>query len=275
MKHLSRLLLAVLICLPFSGSGHSQTLGLSPAGTDKPVAPFVALATDFDGTNDFFLRGADLTGAVDDNQGVFSVWFRIDAGDGTIRVINDSTSARFQGFFGSSNNANTRLENQGNTIIFQDNTNATITASANWHHMMWAWDMDVPTCLLYIDDVQHVVDETCTSNGTVDGTNANWGVAASVAGSVPWNGCLAEFYYHQTTFLDLTIENNRRLFNDGTGGIAGGKPVNLGSDGSTPTSSQPIVYLKGQGSGFGINSGTGGNFVVNGVPVNCSTSPSD
>jgi len=75
--------------------------------------------------------------------------------------------------------------------------------------------------------------------------------------------------------LDLDTVSNRRLFNDGSGGGAGGKPVNLGSDGSTPTGNQPIIYLNGDETNFQINAGSGGNLTVTGALTACSDGPSD
>jgi hypothetical protein len=186
----------------------------------------------------------------------------------------DNTSARFQFFLGTSNNVNLRLENAANTIIMLDNSNSALVASANWYHILVAWDLSVPTCQLYINDAQETAPSTCSAD-TVDGSVAEWGIGASIGGTLPFNGCISEYYYNQTDFLDMDTEANRRKFNDGTGGSAGGKPVNLGADGSTPTGNQPIVYLNGDETDFQTNQGDGGNFSVTGTLTACSSSPSD
>ena len=43
-----------------------------------------------------------------------------------------------------------------------------------------------------------------------------------------------------------------------------GKPANLGADGSTPTGTQPILYLANPFATFQNNLGSGGNFTENG-----------
>jgi hypothetical protein len=66
-------------------------------------------------------------------------------------------------------------------------------------------------------------------------------------------------------FLDISVEANRRKFIN-----AAGDPVDLGSDGSTPTSTAPIVYQNGDFTNFETNQGTGGNFTVTGALTTCS-----
>ena len=79
---------------------------------------------------------------------------------------------------------------------------------------------------------------------------------------------LSEIWF-DTTFFDLSMSANRLKFID-----VNGYPVNLGSDGSTPTGSQPILYLKNPAASVGTNSGSGGNLTANGTFVAASTSPS-
>jgi len=269
---------SILICLTILLSGtvaHTQ-LGLGGAGGEVTPSGFAANAVDFDGTNDSLDRGADLTGAVDDQQGVISLWFRIDSGDGSFLFVFDTSQARIRIFKSSSNSFEFDLKNSSAAFIVFDINSPAITAGADWHHFLWGWDISVPTCQLYIDDVDEPLSNCIqTDPAEVDGTQSDWFLMRSNTGGSRFNGCAAEVYYHQTTYLDFDTESNRRLFNDGSGGSAGGKPVDLGSDGSTPTSSQPIIYLNGDNTNFQTNQGSGGNFNVEGSLAACSTSPSD
>jgi hypothetical protein len=54
-----------------------------------------------------------------------------------------------------------------------------------------------------------------------------------------------------------------------------GKPVNLGTNGQTPTGTIPAMFFSGDASGFPTNQGTGGAFTLTGSLTNASTSPSD
>lgn len=268
-------LAAVLLALLLSVPGYAQTMGMAPAG--GPAVGYVANAGDFDASNDWIQRGGTLTGEANDNQGILSIWFRVDGGDSTNRTFFSSIGFAKQFHLLATDFFNQRLLNTAaGVIFFEDDTDANPSAGANWHHVIWAWDLDVPTCQVYIDDSVGTVDTTCSTTGTQDGTHTDWMISSNDgSGSLKFDGCLSEIYYHQTTFLSLDTVGNRRLFNDGSGGSAGGEPVDLGSDGSTPTSSQPILYLRGDGAGFGTNSGSGGNFSVNGAIADCSTSPTD
>jgi hypothetical protein len=77
-------------------------------------------------------------------------------------------------------------------------------------------------------------------------------------------------YVNYATHLDLSVEANRRKFIS-----AAGKPVSLGANGSTPTGSQPIIYLANPTATWQDNLGAGGNFTENGALADAATNPSD
>ena len=86
-------------------------------------------------------------------------------------------------------------------------------------------------------------------------------------------GDMAEVWFDDS-YIDFSTEANRRKF-----ATAGGKPVDVGTDGSTPTGGQPIIYLSVRpgdaAADFVTNRGTGGNFTQNGTLSLAGTSPSD
>ena len=71
---------------------------------------------------------------------------------------------------------------------------------------------------------------------------------------------MAEFWLDDS-FIDFSNATNRQKFYS-----SGGDAVDLGSDGSTPTGSAPLVYLhldSGEtGNNFASNAGTGGDLSV-------------
>ena len=71
-------------------------------------------------------------------------------------------------------------------------------------------------------------------------------------------------------YLDISVENNRRKFID-----ADGFPVDLGSDGSTPTGIAAIMFFSGATVSWHTNDGSGGGFTENGALTDAATSPSD
>lgn len=250
-----------------------------PAVVAAAPAGFTCDAADFDGTNDFMTRGAGLTGAVDGKQGIFSAWVRLDGGDGTALTLFESVTLlggntpRLTVDRLSLNLFRVQARNSANTVILNLLTNNTYIASATWLHVLASWDLATAGARhLYINDVSDI-NVTIFTNDTIDYTVGDWGCGAVPNGTSKFNGCIAEVYFNDAAYLDLSVTANRRLFID-----AAGKPVNLGTDGSTPTGSAPIVYFHldvGEAvANFATNRGTGGNVTITGTLDTCSSSPS-
>jgi hypothetical protein len=118
---------------------------------------------------------------------------------------------------------------------------------------------------IYVDDVSNLAVTTFTDD-TIDYDDNDFIVGAeNTAGTNRWNGCLSEVFFH-TSYLDITVEANRRKFR-----TSGGKPASLGADGSTPLGVQPLLYAPSGNPG--TNLGSGGNFTVTGTLDAASTSP--
>jgi hypothetical protein len=236
------------------------------------IAPaYLANASDFDGANDYLARGADLTGIANSKRGIFSCWFRLDGGDGSLMA-----------FYGEPDGANkiqrlasnavrfTLYDVAHGTIILQMETANSYTSGASWHNLLASWDLSTGAEHLYIDGVSDKVSTTNT-NDTIgySSTNHTIGANGSTFGD-KFNGCLSEYYFNMGEYLDFSDAGNRAKFLTGAT-----KPVNLGTDGSTPTGTSPIVYLKNAAASFGTNSGTGGNLTITGTLDVASTSPRD
>ena len=64
-----------------------------------------------------------------------------------------------------------------------------------------------------------------------------------------------------TDYIDFSQEANRNKFVDQLG-----YPKDLGDDGSEPTGSSPLIYMKFDNTAsFGTNLGTGGDFAKTGT----------
>jgi hypothetical protein len=85
---------------------------------------------------------------------------------------------------------------------------------------------------------------------------------------------MAELYFAPGQYLDFSTESNRRKFI-----TAIGTPMDLGSDGSAPTGTAPLVYQRlaaGETvANFATNRGTSDDFSIIGTLVTGSSSPSD
>lgn len=240
-------------------------------------AAFTCASADFDGTNDYMTRAAALTGIANGKKGIFSTWVRFDGGDATLQRLISSG-----GFW-------TVYKSAANKIFFECvgtpsgsfsatcNT-TTLTADGLWHHIGLSWDMDFiagsKLCDAYIDGTLQSttkVDADAAFNIDYAGPT-NFGVGANVVGTQKINGVLAEFYFNTVSYLALAT--NLTLFR-----TTGGKPVNLGSTGATPTGTAPIVYQRiatgGAATDFATNLGSGGNLTIAGTLDLGSSNPSD
>lgn len=237
-------------------------------GAYSGVYPF---AYDYDGTNDYATRGADLTGAADGKQGTFSAWVRVDAGDGTNRFLlsNATTVAgntnRIIVWMPASNVVRFQGRNAAGTDILVVDSSAYV-AGATWRHLLASWDLtDTGKRHIYISDVSDLATVTTYTDDTIDYAVGDWAIGASPGGALPWNGCISELLFH-TTYIDLSVTANRRKFI-----TAAGKPANLGSNGALPLGVQPLLYAPtGDASN---NKGSGGNFTVTGTLDAASTTP--
>jgi len=226
-------------------------------------------AVNFDGTNDYLTRGAGLTGATDTKTGTFSFWFKKNGADGVSYQVIDSTGNAFTVLINGSNKIRVQAENVGGTVILQIFTSSSVLAADVWHHFIAAWSLGSGIGQIYLDDVSDIAASPTLTDDTIDYTIANWGVGGGLSGTNKFNGDFAEVWF-ATTYLDISISSNRRKFID-----ALGRPVNLGSNGSTPTGTAPIIYQTGATATWHTNSGSGGGFTENGELTDAATSPSD
>lgn len=243
-------------------------------------------AVKFDGANDYLAKSTKLTGAADASTGILSFWIRFDSGDTAaspyVFNIKDATdSATVLTVYMNAGKVAFSIRNNGATIIVTFNTSALVNGAANtggsakWFHILSSWDMNYSAGNklknLYVNDVsdlKDVVDSGAAFSVPYSTVAAHYSVGAATAGGNKFNGSISELYFAPGQYLDFSVESNRRKFID-----ADGLPVSLGADGSTPTGVAPIVYLKGDYTAFGVNSGTGGDFTLTGALQEASTTP--
>ncbi len=227
----------------------------------------------FDGTNDWLSRGADLTGIVNGKVGTVSFWIKsgADAQNNEI-IVNQNLSGASTGRF--------RIKLAGNKIeIAGKNTGATeilkIESSANsvqvadgWVHVMASWDLATSAEHLYINGVSDITVTTST-NDNIDytSTTPDWGIGSEPDGTGGrLNAGLAQFYLNTAEYVDLSNAENRTFFyNANNTGSSPSGAVDMDADGSSPTGSQPIIFLNNPLATWHTNLGSGGGFTENGA----------
>ena len=232
---------------------------------------FSANAVTFDGTADYF---SDATPTTSDSKTfVLSLWMKLNAsGDSTARTI---ISKRVLGGLSidirDDNVLSIAAYNSAGTQILEMYTNAgtTLLAADGWQHLLLSVDM-AGLAQLYINDADDSPRIFGQTNDTIKHTDVHSLFNANGAGGNAYFGDCAEFWLTHATSLDLSVSANRRKFIS-----ALGKPVDLGSDGSTPTGTAPIRFFSGATASWATNKGTGGSVTFNGSLATAATSPSD
>ena len=261
---------ATMTCGVIAVNADGSNVATSNALGPVVEAGFTAVAVNFDGTNDWLTRAAVLTGLADGKTGTVSLWFNKLGGDGATAQLMTTTTPRFAvRFFSTVNTLEVIGYNTAGTIIMQLRTTGTHLSGAGWKHFLASWDLANNLALIYINDVVAALGTNTKTNDTIDYTNLDFAVGATVTGTQKYNGDLSEVFLH-SSFLDISVEANRRLFISATG-----KPVSLGANGSTPFGTQPSLYLGNPLASWHTNLGAGGGFnVTGGALTAASTSPS-
>ena len=243
----------------------------SAAGTrafdsgDTP--PFAANALDYNGTTNFGLRGADLTGNADSKICLLSCWFKIDGGDGTFRTIAQNTSARYFLRLDTANRLEAKFDDSAAATVVHLRTSDTYLAGSGWHHVAIAIDTDSDLHQIFVDGAVPALGiDVFNAGTTVDWTTGNHSFGSNPISANLWDGCLSQMYLDNVTTLDLAANNNLRAFRD-----ANGDPEFLGAVGSFPTTTQPILFFPDGDPA--ANSGTGGNYVNNAALSACVDAP--
>lgn len=245
------------------------SVGLVPA----PGGPFPVNAVNFDGTNDYLVRGGELTDNADTALALISLWFNM---TGNPSGFNYFFTNQIGGYFLARDGSNKlvfTVENSGEVRIWRltSDEQFSTTVNSGWNHLLIAANLGgSPVGQAYINDAPLVFTEsTVPTTGTIDWTSPNHSIGAFVNGTSKLNVDMAELYI-TNEYLDIDQESNRRKFID-----ASGFPVDLGSDGSTPTDTAPLIFFSGATASWHTNKGSGDGFTEIGEISDAATSPSD
>ena len=243
------------------------------AGGCGPPVSYPVNAVNFDGTNDNLTTNAALTGTSDGTDILVSLWFNIAGGNGNQMDIFTDVNNRIVVTRIGDGRLDFRLSNSVPTILFRRLTVADYddTVNSGWNHLLVAASLvATPVAQFYVNDVAvATTDATAPTAGNIDWTTTDYGFGSNATDGNRFNGDFAEVYVTDE-YLDLDIKSNRcKFINDDL------KPVNLGSDGSTPTGTAALVLFSGATATWHTNDGSGGGFTEVGEITDGSTSPSD
>lgn len=266
---------AVSIVGASTASGAASADGVASMSAVSEPGPLIVDAAEFDGVNDKLSRASAMTGQTDSKTGIVSFWHKGLATPGLnfLFVGAQVLDSKIFAYWGDGGVSNAYTLGVAGPVGFM-NVHTGQHAFGTWRHVLWSFNVATGTSHLYVTDVS-----SANLDGSADGNIAfaaidTWVVGDSADGGFRSNADLAELYIAPGQFLDFSVTANRRKFI-----TAGGKPVNLGSTGSTPTGVAPLIYLHlddGEtANNFASNRIGAGNLTVTGTLDTAATSPSD
>ena len=218
-----------------------------------PVLPTPGV--DFDGTNDYLSRSSDLVGNADGKTFTFSVWFYPDNDTtGYLYEINTGSGYSFE-IMNNGGGILIRGKTSGGTEILRAEENVGVKfANQTFYHLLISIDMaNSSNRHIYLNDEPYgSVQWTTYTDGAINFTAPNHGIGARAAGTAGQKGRLAGVYLDYT-YRDLSTTSNRRLFIDADGQFV------------TPPTSGILSLNMNDASSVATNSGTGGDFTLNGT----------
>jgi hypothetical protein len=219
--------------------------------------------------NDFMYAGS-LANTVDAPRGTYSVWLRFHAGDGQLQMLSVAQVVGIGGVMRTaSNQFELLMQNCLGVPLLDVKSAGTYTAASGWVHLLASWDVTANRAQLYVGDSSDAQANPGVVAGNICYASLRWGIGGLAAGQL--DADVAELYADLTTSLDLSLDANRRMFSD-----TAGKPVELGSQCSSPTGHAPTGCFTGDVATWATNQGTGSGFAVGGPALAAApTSPSD
>jgi hypothetical protein len=253
------------------GTGGDFTVNSGPFTGVRGPSEFWGESAEFNGSDQYLNRTTALSGVSDGKVLTFVCAIALDSGaNGTVFSINNTsgnTGFRLnltQNFGGDTRIVLNIVESSGGSAIVEVAERVTQWSAGEWHILMLSVDM-TDTSKRYLYDGHTNVNPTWSSyvNDTMELSSTRLGIASQYNGSAHdsfLDGKIG-FLYFDTAYTDFSSEANRLKFYD-----AFGYPVDLGSNGSTPTGTQPLIYMN-KGFHSGTNLGSGGNFTPQGTPT--------
>ena len=270
-----------LVALPLMGNDAGNNLGSGgdfnvvsgPFTGARGGSEFWARSADFNGSTGYLAHATALTGAVD-NQ-VFSAMF----------AFRNSNITLEQNILHTGNGTNHGLSiyqagNDLGLLVYKDTTDLIMVAntssggalfSANtWYVVFVSYDRGNSSnrniwvngldCSSYPTDTEWV-SSTGAENIWHDDTNITIGAKDTGTGYYQYHGGDIATLYFNNSYIDFSQEANRNKFVDQLG-----YPIDLTSAIETGDIPEPLIYMKfDDTAALGTNSGTGGNFTVNGT----------
>lgn len=237
---------------PFEG------IAVQPCQQDMqvPVTPasFTARSAGFDGSSGY--GGAIGASPLAGTQGLFSAWIRnrdtawnAAAARRIIQLRGAGGSITMDLYTASNGRLVLRLFNDSSTdtmVFYAGTTSASPFTTDAWYHLMIGWDSTGAT--IWVNGTL-LRTQGFTAIDMAGAPVTQMGLGMQTTASSDWIGDLGHLWFSVTQTLDLSDPANRAKF------ATAGAPVNLGSNGETPTGLAPEWYFDGDAPGW-VNQGS-------------------
>jgi hypothetical protein len=228
-------------------------------------------AVAFNGTNDYLSYGSPLAGVSDGKTITASFWAKFNSypSSGCFTVYNTNPSRVRIVYCGNGTETmQLELRDTGGALRANVGCGPDPHVVDTWYHHLISINMTTGEAHCYVDDADSLQTFSAPTDVTLDFTNAQHTVGAGAGPSELLEGDIADLWIDYETYIDFSIEANRRKFID-----ADGNPIYLGASGSAPTGSAPDIFLSGDTDTWHTNKGTGGGFTENGALTDAITKP--
>jgi len=224
--------------------------------------------------------------STDPNKLLVSIWANARNWNGRNHTLIGFSSSALPRIVISSSISGTSINYDCSLVTSSGSSRAPVRAGlgsfpsydTGWFHILWAFDQtsgsESSRAYTYSSlgvDTNLVAPPNVGSSVGIS-SSLVIGDSTTTGSENYFDGDIAEVYIAVGQWLDLTVQANREKF------VLGGKPVNLGADGSLPTGVAPTIYLRKPLSEFVINQGSGSSSSFSNIGTaisNATTSPSD
>lgn len=232
---------------------------------------FLANAVTLAPNSNLSLGGA-WSGASDSKQVTGSMWWKL-ATDASQDIVFVSEAGGITLFFSKGASGFIRIlgkNSAGTKILEYFSVTPSLKVSDGWASILFSFDLTGTSgndAHIYINNIDKKDNVPTFTNDFVDFAGGSKTEAYDIQNDTL---DVAEVWLDIGTYIDFSVAANRNKFINNAG-----KPVDLGSNGSSPTGTSPILFFSGATTDWSTNKGTGGGYSGGAALVTAPTSPSD
>lgn len=246
------------------GTGGDFTAVSGPYTGARGPNEFWGNRADFNGTTGRLTKSSALTGVSDGKTISGSFWVMFDNASTNVRILTEATgsSNRLLITRTSGNALQIGIFNSSGGDVVNVSTIAGIFSSGTQYSVQFCFDVtNAAKRKIYINSEDMTLSVAAYNNQDMVFSGDNWTFGALYTGTYSQylDGKLSEFYL-TTEYIDFSQEANRLKFRD-----CFGNPTDLPSAITALSVPNPAIYMRFPPTSFGTNSGTGGDFTVNGT----------